>query len=263
MAGLLTAEHSALQGDIGATAPDTARRVEEVGYAALPGVVSARWLDSARSLATTVNRPDAQEVLLEDMTAGDGEAIDALLVDPELAGFLESVATRLHPRSDPADRHVDVSLRIVNGPDEGEQPLWFHYDATVVTVVFPIEIPATGGELVLHANRRPFRRLVLTNIVEKMVMQSNAYRRRFHAGDPTAVSLVPVFFRAAGFLPVVFLRAVVFLAVVFLRAVDFFRAVAMCHLLPMLRTPCASGVVVPVRSCLPTRRIARRDAARS
>jgi hypothetical protein len=191
MAGLLTADHTALQGDIGATAPHTARRVEEVGYAALPGVVSARWLDSARSLATTVNRPDAQEVLLEDMTAGDGEAVDALLADPELAGFLESVATRLHPRSDPDDRHVDVSLRIINGPDEGEQPLWFHYDATVVTVVFPIEIPATGGELVLHANRRPFRRLVLTNIVEKMVMQSNAYRRRFHAGEPTAVSLVP------------------------------------------------------------------------
>lgn len=191
MAGLLTADYSALQGDIGATAPDTARRVEDVGYAALPGVVSARWLDSARSLAITVNRPDAQEVLLEDMTAGDGEAIDALLADPELAGFLESVATRLHPRSDPDDRHVDVSLRIINGPDEGEQPLWFHYDATVVTVVFPIEIPATGGELVLHANRRPFRRLVLTNIVEKMVMQSNAYRRRFHAGGPTAVSLVP------------------------------------------------------------------------
>ena len=75
--------------------------------------------------------------------------------------------------------------------------------------------------------------------------------------------LAVVFFRAAGFLPVVFLRAVVFLAVVFLRAVDFFRAVAMCHLPPTLRTPCASGVVVPVRSCLPTLRIARRDAARS
>ena len=190
MAGLLTAAH-ALQGDIGATAHDTARSVEKVGYAALPGVVSARWLNSARSLATTVNRPDAQEVLLEDMAAGDGEAIDALLADPELAGFLESVATRLHPRSDPDDRHVDVSLRIINGPDEGEQPLWFHYDATVVTVVFPIEIPATGGELVMHANRRPFRRLVLTNIVEKMVTQSNAYRRRFEAGEPTAVSLVP------------------------------------------------------------------------
>jgi hypothetical protein len=191
MGGLLTAEHSALQGDIGATAPDTARSVEEVGYAALPGVVRARWLDSARSLATAVNRPDAQEVLLEDMTAGDGEAIATLLADPALAGFLESVATRLHPRSDPDDRHVDVSLRIINGPDDAEQPLWFHYDATVVTVVFPIEIPDTGGELVLHANRRPFRRLVLTNIVEKMVTQSNAYRRRFTAGEPTAVSLIP------------------------------------------------------------------------
>jgi hypothetical protein len=57
-----------------------------------------------------------------------------------------------------------------------------------------------------------------------------------------------------------------------LRAVDFrvvrlrvvlFRAVAMSHLPSTLRTPCASGVVVPARSCLPTRRTARRVAARS
>jgi hypothetical protein len=53
------------------------------------------------------------------------------------------------------------------------------------------------------------------------------------------------------------------LRVVRFRAVDFFRAVAMSHLLSTLRTPCASGVVVPVRSCLPTPRTARRGAARS
>jgi hypothetical protein len=191
MTELLAAEHSALHGDIATSALDTARRVEETGHAALTGIVGARWLDSAAGLAASVNRPDAREVLLEDMTARDGQAIEALLTDPGLTGFLESVATRLHPRSDPDDRHVDVSLRIINEPDDVEQPLWFHYDATVVTVVFPIEIPDTGGELVLHTNRRPFRRLVLTNIVEKMVMQSDAYRRRFQVGEPTVVSLVP------------------------------------------------------------------------
>jgi cytochrome c biogenesis protein CcdA len=53
------------------------------------------------------------------------------------------------------------------------------------------------------------------------------------------------------------------LRVVRLRDVDFFRAVAMGHLLSTLRTPCASGVVVPARSCLPTLRTARRGAGRS
>jgi hypothetical protein len=73
-----------------------------------------------------------------------------------------------------------------------------------------------------------------------------------------AVVFLRAGFRAAAFfLPVVFLRAVD------LRAVDFLRLAAMCHLPPALRTPCASGVVSPVRSCLPKRRTARRDAARS
>jgi hypothetical protein len=70
---------------------------------------------------------------------------------------------------------------------------------------------------------------------------------------------------AAAFLaPVERFRDVVFLrAVDFLRDADFLRVVAMCHLPPTLRTPCASGVAALARSCPPTRRTARRDATRS
>lgn len=80
-------------------------------------------------------------------------------------------------------------------------------------------------------------------------------------------------FRAAvdRFREVVFRLAVVFLLAVdffrpavFLRAVAFFlRAGAIRHLPSSVMTPCASGVVVPVHSCLPTRRSARRGAGRS
>ena len=67
-----------------------------------------------------------------------------------------------------------------------------------------------------------------------------------------------VFLRAVDFLAAVFFLPVVFLRAVDLRAVDFLRLAAMSgHLLPALRTPCASGVAVPVRSCLPTPRTAR------
>ncbi|MFL5735865.1 MAG: hypothetical protein ACJ76P_00825 [Actinomycetota bacterium] len=58
------------------------------------------------------------------------------------------------------------------------------------------------------------------------------------------------------------LRAVDFRAVDLRRLVDFL-AVAICHPLSRVRTPCASGVVSPVRSSRPRPRSARRAGGRS
>ena len=73
------------------------------------------------------------------------------------------------------------------------------------------------------------------------------------------------FFVAADrFLEVVVFRVVIFfLADVFFAADFFLRAGGILHLLSSVRTPCASGVVSPARSCRPTRRTARRGATRS
>jgi hypothetical protein len=176
--------------DVAASAP-VARSIQSQGYALLPDVVSSRWLNAARHYASTIDRPDTHEVLLEALTARDSPLIDLLHSDTQLRDLLESVAVDLHPDCDPRDRHLDVSVRIVNGPDPSGRPLWFHYDATVVTMVLPIDIPDAGpgnsGELVLFPNRRPFRRFAITNIVEKMVMQSNAYRRRVSPERTTTV----------------------------------------------------------------------------
>ena len=171
-----------------------ARTVQARGYARLPDVVGSEWLSAARRYASTINRRDTHEVLLEGLSSEDSVIVDDLLSDSRLRDFLESVAVGLHPRCDPRDRHLDVSVRIVNGPDPAQPPLWFHYDATVVTMVIPVDIPVAGpgnsGELALFPNRRPFRRLATTNIVEKMVMQSDAYRRRVSAVE--AATVVPL-----------------------------------------------------------------------
>ena len=72
------------------------------------------------------------------------------------------------------------------------------------------------------------------------------------------------FFAAADrFLEVVFRVVVFFLVDVFFAADFFLRAGGILHLLSSVRTPCASGVVSPARSCRPTRRTARRGATRS
>lgn len=90
----------------------------------------------------------------------------------------------------------------------------------------------------------------------------------FFAADLRRVVFLAVVFRflvAAPFLAAAE-RLTLFrflVAAAFLAAVDFFLAGDIGHPLPLLRTPCASGVAVPVRSSRPTRRIARRDEARS
>jgi hypothetical protein len=52
--------------------------------------------------------------------------------------------------------------------------------ASIVTMVVPIFMPdagrGTSGELVGFFNKRPFRRFVLMNIVEKAIAQSRFYR---------------------------------------------------------------------------------------
>lgn len=187
----LSANSFALRPDFGTLGSETARRVVEHGHDCVPDVVDSRWRSDVLRLAESVNQADTREVLLEGMTGGDGHAIETLLTDPELTVFIEAVATHLHPRANPADRHVDITLRVINAPDHVDAPTWYHYDATVVTVIMPIEMPESGGELILYPNRRPFRRFVLTNIIEKMVMQSDTYRRRIRGGEPTIVRLDP------------------------------------------------------------------------
>lgn len=181
----------------GVTTPaHVVRAVRALGFARLSDVISPQWLTAARHYASTVNRRDTHEVLLERVAAEDSVVVDDLLSDTGLRDFLEAVAVDLHPGCNPDDRDLEVSVRVINGPDPTEPPLWFHYDATVVTMVIPVDIPVAGpgnsGELVLFPNRRPFRRFATTNIVEKMVMQSNVYRRRVTpAGATTVVPLEP------------------------------------------------------------------------
>jgi hypothetical protein len=73
------------------------------------------------------------------------------------------------------------ALRVIAGPRGEGDAFWFHYDASVVTMVVPIFMPdaepGNAGELVGLFNKRPFRRFVLANIVDKAVGQSRFYRR--------------------------------------------------------------------------------------
>ena len=173
----------ALREKLDISAGVSAAVIEDRGYAHLRGVVDAGWLAAVARYAAGLPAPaDAHEVT-HRLGPGDDEVIRALVEDRRLRGFLELVASALHPRSNPAGAEIhDVTLRVINGPDPAARPLWFHYDATVLTVMLPIEIPGPepSGELVICPNLRPFRRMAATNIIEKAIMLSGVHRRRFY-----------------------------------------------------------------------------------
>lgn len=56
----------------------------------------------------------------------------------------------------------------------------FHYDASLVTALLPVEIPQDGdqrGDLLLFPNLRKLRKYVLVNVLEKALLQNKLSRR--------------------------------------------------------------------------------------
>ena len=172
----------AFRTDWSTAAAPTAAAIAADGHALMPGFVDPDWLAVAREYAGTLTDSDRHEVMLHGPELPDHGVLRAVTGDDGLHTFLDTVAATLHPAGGSAVSAVDISLRVINGPDPRNRPLWFHYDASVLTVVVPIDIP-TGvpgacGELILYPNNRPFRRTALANVLEKSVVQSDAVRSR-------------------------------------------------------------------------------------
>ena len=91
--------------------------------------------------------------MLEDLDLAGPDFADELATSAPLRSFLADLARLAFPAGSPADRRVNCTMRVINGPDLDEHPLWFHFDATVVTMVIPVVIPdadrGQSGELVI------------------------------------------------------------------------------------------------------------------
>ena len=91
-------------------------------------------------------------------------------------------------------------LRCVQGNSGRRESNCFHYDASLVTVLLPIEIPQNGsdrGDLIMFPNLRRVRSNVLFNVLEKMLLQNALSRKlitaaiRHHLLKPEKLQLVP------------------------------------------------------------------------
>jgi hypothetical protein len=165
-------------------AADVADEIENNGAACLSAVLTESWLCAAQECVQSylpINGRD--EVFIEHPAADKHAFVHRLVIDPRLEALLESVASAGFPNLRAGNQDIQCSIRILVGPGEHRKPLWFHYDRSVVTMVVPVVIPNVGsrisGELILCPNRRPYRRFVMANIIEKLVSQNDLYRRQF------------------------------------------------------------------------------------
>jgi hypothetical protein len=91
-------------------------------------------------------------------------------------------------------------LRCVQGDSGRRESNCFHYDASLVTVLLPIEIPQQGvdcGDLIIFPNLRRVRSNVLFNVLEKALLQNALSRKLISAAirrkllQPKKLQLVP------------------------------------------------------------------------
>lgn len=156
-----------------------AAELDRTGVVCLEDVVSTDWLQAAQAHASSLLASNGGRDLIVHGAGDDPDspAYD-LVADATLVQVLEELTRAGCPQGVVDGDGIYSVLRILVGPSSAADPPWFHYDASVVTVVVPICMPSDGasGELVLLPNRRPYRRFVGSNIVEKLLTQ-NRYRR--------------------------------------------------------------------------------------
>jgi hypothetical protein len=160
-----------------------ANQLDVDGVVCLDDAVPTDWLVQARAdVEARLLAHGEQDHFIRSPEGEDHSAAEAFVSSPAVLALLADIVRARFPEG-PADLELTGSaLRVIAGPRGEGDAFWFHYDASVVTMVVPIFMPdaepGNSGELVGLFNKRPFRRFVLANIVDKVVGQSQFYRNR-------------------------------------------------------------------------------------
>jgi hypothetical protein len=160
---------------------EIADEVDKNGFACLQGAIPQEWLSLARAgVETKLARHGECDHFIRSPQGEEHTAEEAFITSPIVQRFLKDVVQARFPDGTAEEQLTGSALRIIAGPRGEGDAWWFHYDASIVTMVVPIFMPdagrGTSGELVGFFNKRPFRRFVLMNIVEKAIAQSRFYR---------------------------------------------------------------------------------------
>lgn len=176
---------------------DVAHQLDATGVARVANAVQWDWvLESRAEIDRWLAEYGEKDHFVLSPQDGHLESIHAFMASDSVRAFLDNVVRQRFP--DRAHEMDGTAVRIVAGPHADGDAWWFHYDASVVTMVVPLFIPEAepgrSGELVGYFNKRPFRRSVMVNIFEKIVHQSATFRQRIldslgRSHGPTVVDM--------------------------------------------------------------------------
>jgi hypothetical protein len=143
--------------------------------------VPSEWLSQARAdVANRLSNHGERDHFIRSPQGEGHSAAEAFIASSTVHTLLNDVVRARFPEGTADAELTGSALRVIAGPRGEGDAWWFHYDASVVTMVVPLFMPDAGpgvsGELVGFFNKRPFRRFVVVNIVEKVVAQSRFYR---------------------------------------------------------------------------------------
>jgi hypothetical protein len=169
-------------------ATEIAAGLDSQGFVCLRDAVAPEWIDRARAHVEMLAAERTGRYFALNWPGRDeGSPWHEMTSDPEMKRLLAELAKLGCPRAKVDDEIYNV-LRVVTGASGDSKSLCYHYDNTVITALAPVLIPEgperKAGELLVYANRRPYRSSVVTNMAEKALVQSDWYRKRFTQALP-------------------------------------------------------------------------------
>ena len=177
---------------------EIAAGLDSQGFVCIQDAVAPEWLDRARAhVAMLADKRSGNYFALNWPSREEGSPWNEMTSDPAVSSLLNDLVKLGCPKAKVDDEIYNV-LRVVTGESADCKSLCYHYDNTVITALVPVLIPEgperQAGELLVYANRRPYRSSVLTNMAEKAVVQSDWYRKRFTntlpGGHPDEIKLL-------------------------------------------------------------------------
>lgn len=165
--------------------PDVADRfyetLERDGLCCVDNAISAATLDSFRQEVKRLLSINGRRFLfLQNPYKEPDSAFRALALSKNFKKFLVYLSNR-QAQKDTSSFDLLNILRVVPGDKATGQALNFHFDAEVITALVPIDIPEgppeKAGHLVAIPNLRRIRRFVISNVIEKALLQNKLSQR--------------------------------------------------------------------------------------
>ncbi|MCS3467303.1 hypothetical protein M2401_001024 [Pseudomonas sp. JUb42] len=168
------------QSDLGNIIQD----IDNQGFACLENVITANELNELVAFAdTSAQRYQGEYFALHGKDLLNRSLLAKLWDNPNLVQMLSRLYEHAAGRK-PASDTIWPVLRCVQGNQGERESGCFHYDASLVTLLIPIIIPSEGeerGDLMVFANIRKTRGMVLFNLIEKMLLQNSFSRKLLNA----------------------------------------------------------------------------------